>query len=192
MTLQKKQRFPLNIQLFAENNGTDNGNGGTPPDVKNSPEYLALKAQLDSTSSELSKMKKAQKDTLPEVERLKNDYNEMKVQKEQVEQELLHSKISAKFGSAGFDEKEISKFIDSYKNGDILSFLGEVISAYEKKVETIKNAEKEKFMKSQTVPGGGNSGNDRNPSDDAIIKATLDSYNQKSNSPLSQYNKYRK
>ena len=188
-------RFPLNIQLFNDS-GTDGGANstnpnagetGTPTDVKNTPEYLKLKNQFDQLASEIATIKKKEKESLPEIDQLRKDLEEQKKATIEAQKEILHSKITNKFVSAGFDEKTTESFIKAFTNEDKLVFIDELLKGFNARIETIKSEVKAEFQASQTVPSGNNGNNDKKTNIDDILlykstsngKSPLDIINKK-------------
>lgn len=163
--MKKLLRFPLNIQLF--NDGGTNGDGGTTTtttqtngdgkvNVKETPEYLQLKNQFDKLASEIAGLKKKEKESLPELDQLRQDLELQKQATAEAQKEILHSKITNKFISAGFDEKTTQGFITAFTNEDRLVFIDELIKGFNARIETIKAEVKAEFQASQTVPLGNN------------------------------------
>lgn len=163
--MKKLLKFPLNIQLF--NDGGTNGDGGTTTtttqtngdgkvNVKETPEYLQLKNQFDKLASEIAGLKKKEKEALPELDQLRQDLELQKQATAEAQKEILHSKITNKFISAGFDEKTTQGFITAFTNEDRLVFIDELIKGFNARIETIKAEVKAEFQASQTVPLGNN------------------------------------
>lgn len=171
-------RFPLNIQLF--NDGGSNGgstnltpnpnDGGTEVDVKTSPEYLKLKSQFDSLASQVADYKKKEKASLPELDQLRKDLEEQKKATADAQKEILHSKITAKFIGAGFDEKTTEGFIKAFTDSENpLNFIDTIINGINARIEKVKADAKAEFQSSQTVPGGnGNPNNNKTNVDDLL------------------------
>lgn len=170
-------RFPLNIQLF--NDGGTNGGSENDPsntnsgqiDVKNSPEYLKVKKQMDELASQVANYKKKEKESLPELDQLRKDLEEQKKATADAQREILHSKITAKFIGAGFDEKTTEGFIKAFSdNENPLAFIDTIISGINARIEKVKADAKAEFQSSQTIPGGNNNPNNGKTNIDDLLK----------------------
>lgn len=154
-------KFPLNIQLFADPSGNDGGEGSsqqqeTNTDPKESAEYRALKEQFDKASSELAEYKKKSKQNLSETEKLKLDLEESNKQRQELQNQILQSKMSTEFIAAGFDETETNKLLESFKKNDSLEFVKTITSVVKEKIAKVRTEEQSKFQKGTYIPSSGN------------------------------------
>lgn len=193
--MKEKFRFPLLIQLFAsggENGGTESGGetnktneeNNKSLDIKSTPEYLNLKNQFDKLASEVAGYKKKEKESLPEIDQLKNALEEQKQATLKAQKEILNSKITNKFVSVGFDEKTIESFINAYDSGDSLKFVDELIKGFNSKIEEVKAQAKAEFQASQTIPSG-----NKNPKNEGVIDDLLPFKSTRNGNPLDIINK---
>ncbi len=156
-----RKMIPLNVQLFAEPNNDNGGNGGgndPQPKTYSEEEYNKLKASFDKTSSELAEAKKREKAKMSEEEKKTQEQEEVnkklaeyesKFEDYALKEELLKGNI--------FTTEEIDKVIKA-KN-DKPALLKTIMELFNSKVDNIKKEAVADFMKSSNVGGGHAKGN---------------------------------
>ena len=159
--MKKRNLLPLNIQLFAENEDGNGGNGGTPKTYtqeefdKLIAERDKYKKANDDLSKENANYKRQAKDKLSEEEKIKQAQEEKDKLLADTQKELLSIKVSKEFISAGFDEKSTEAIIESFNKGDSVEFVKTLATHIKTLVENARKEEKENFQKSAKIPPSG-------------------------------------
>lgn len=168
MKVEKKLLLPLNIQLFADGDGGNNGgDGGNPPAPKTytEEEYKKLqdelgkmKASFDKASSDLADEKKKNKAKMSEDEKKKLEDEEKDKKFKEMETELNKLKLKNSL-SKTFEESEVEGIIEAIISNDTAKLAELIVKSHEDfKKKTMEEAKKN-FSKSSSIPGGnGNSG----------------------------------
>lgn len=158
-------RKKINLQLFAEEDGSDDGKGGkeNPPANKYSDDdYLKLKGNFDKAASELADLKKQLKAKQTDEEKKAEEEKAKQTEYENLKQELALMKVQAKLASV-FSEDEIKGISQLIVEGDVEKLVDKLVeyrTAYKTKV--YEDAKKE-FSQSAGVPGGGSANGDKIP-----------------------------
>lgn len=132
--------------------------GSPPADPKKTKEYIALKAQLDKTSSELAGAKKQLRTKMTEDEQAKAD-REAADQKVQEELETLRREKAlgqhkASYLAMGYDEKTAEAAAIAMVDGDNAA----LFAAMKKHGETFEKALKDKLLNDTPEPPAGEPG----------------------------------
>lgn len=157
MEKQKKFQFPLNIQLFAEQSGTnddehENKEGSNQEKTYSQQEYDKLKSSFDLTSSELAKLKKEAKAKLTEDERKQKEQEEKDARLKELELKVLTSDMTSELLSSGLEKSSVSKIIESYKSGDMIELCKTISKEIVYYVDKVKKEAKAEFQRNGTRP----------------------------------------
>ena len=173
MKSETTQKFiPFNLQLFAEGEDGNGGNGGGTPQPKtySEEEYNKLKASFDKTSSELAEAKKQAKAKMSEDEKKAQEQDEInkrlaeyesKFEDYALKEELLKGNI--------FTNEEIEDVIK--QKNDKPALLKKIVELFNSKVENIKKEAVADFMKSSNVGGGNGNTNNSDKDVEAFIES---------------------
>lgn len=155
----KKQFIPLNIQLFAEDDG--NGDGGAPKTYSQSDidklnaELEKFKKANDNLSKENAEHKRKAKEKLTEEEKIAQAQKEKDDLLANTQKELLAIKMSKEFMIAGFDEKTTEEIVKCFNEKDSVEFARSLSTHIKNLIENVRKEEKEKFNQSSTIPPNG-------------------------------------
>ena len=133
----------------------------TPPaDPKKTKEYIALKAQLDKTSSDLASTKKQLRTKMTEDEQAKADREaaDQKVQEEleSLRREKALNAHKASYLAMGYDEKTAEAAATAMVDGDNTA----LFAAMKKHGEATEKALRDKILNETPTPPAGESGDD--------------------------------
>lgn len=196
MLKDNKQKFPLNIQLFAEDNGdggNNDGNGAnnnganndpTPPKNKYSDEeYIKLKAQFDKLASEQADLKKQLKSKQTDEEKKAEEEANRQKEMEDLKKEVSTYKIKSVLAE-NFDQTEVEKIVEAINGNDVdklVNVLKDIRKEFKEKVYA--DAKKE-FSQSARIPGGNGNNNNDIPSD---VQDIIDKKNNASSKNARDY-----
>lgn len=150
---KEKFRFPLNIQLFAED-GEDSGQGAddTTTITYSKEEYERLKASFDKTSSELANLKKEARAKLSEEEKRKQEQEEKDTRLKELEIKVLTSDMTNELMLSGLEKDSISKIVEAYKKGDMVQMAKVIATEVSNQIELVKKQAEKDFQISGTTP----------------------------------------
>ncbi len=177
----KKKFIPLNIQLFADGDGSDNGGNEntTPPKTYTQEEYDRIIAERDkykkandNLSSENAQYKKDAKNKLTEEEKKAQADKEKDDLLAETRKELLGMKMTKEFLVAGFSDEQNSSIIEAYNKGDGVEFAKLISKEIKVLIENAKKEAKEEFSRSSTLPPNG-TGNQKD-AEDPLVKGYLE------------------
>ena len=199
--MENQYRFKLhNIQLFGEPNpsGEPNPNGaGEPnptPKTYSEEEFKNLQAELekqkklkDQYSNEISEYKKKEKAKLTEDEKAKLQQEETQKEIERLNLELRKTYLSKEFLTMGFDDKTTEKIVSSYEanKDDIVKFVKELGLEVNKRIDSVRKEEQEKFNRGTPIPPNG--GKPTTNSYDPAFQKLLDEKKKTSNNARDYY-----
>ena len=161
---------PLQLQLFAEDNGNngnngDNGagnNGGQePPKQKYSDEeYLKLEQAFDNSASEIANLKKQIKAKQTDEEQKAQAQAEKEAEIENMRKELTSIKTKAQLMKV-FDEKDADTLTQCIVDNDTTKLLENLVNIYNANITKVKDQAKQEFLQSAHIPGS-STGNEEN------------------------------
>ena len=177
--MKKRNLLPLNIQMFAENEGVvDNGGGseGTPK-TYSQEEYDKIiaerdkfKKSIDNLTKENADFKRKQKERMSEEEKLAEAQKEKDRVLQETQKELLGLKLSKEFMVAGFSEETTSLLVESFNNNDSVEFIKTLSKEIKNLVENARKQEQESFKQNGTLPPNGKQTSGMNSMVEKIIK----------------------
>ena len=182
-----KKLFPLNLQLFADDGGNDNGgNGSETPKTYTQEEFDKLIAERDkykkandNLSKENADYKRKAKDKLSEEEKIAEEQKAKEEELANAKKELLSIKMSKEFMGVGFDEKTINNILESFNSGDGVEFARALSKHINNLIENVRKEEKTKFQQSSTTPpANGNTKSGLDPIVEKYIKQKNDTNNK--------------
>lgn len=199
--MKNQFRFKLNnIQLFGEPNqgGEPNPSGGEDkkitPKTYSEDEFKTLQAELekqkklkDQYSNEISEYKKKEKAKLTEDEKAKLQQEETQKEIERLNLELRKTYLSKEFLTMGFDDKTTEKIVSSYEanKDDIVKFVKELGLEVNKRIDSVRKEEQEKFNRGTPIPPNG--GKPTTDSFDPAFQKLLDEKKKTSNNARDYY-----
>lgn len=199
--MKNQFRFKLNnIQLFGEPNqgGEPNPSGGEDknptPKTYSEDEFKTLQAELekqkklkDQYSNEISEYKKKEKAKLTEDEKAKLQQEETQKEIERLNLELRKTYLSKEFLTMGFDDKTTEKIVSSYEanKDDIVKFVKELGLEVNKRIDSVRKEEQEKFNRGTPIPPNG--GKSTTDSFDPAFQKLLDEKKKTSNNARDYY-----
>lgn len=199
--MKNQFRFKLhNIQLFGEPNqgGDPNPSGGEDknptPKTYSEEEFKNLQAELekqkklkDQYSNEISEYKKKEKAKLTEDEKAKLQQEETQKEIERLNLELRKTYLSKEFLTMGFDDKTTEKIVSSYEanKDDIVKFVKELGLEVNKRIDSVRKEEQEKFNRGTPIPPNG--GKQTTDSYDPAFQKLLDEKKKTSNNARDYY-----
>lgn len=165
-SLIKHLNIGKGLQMFADDGGSDGGDGGqgtpktyTQEDIdKLNQELAKQKGILDKVNAENKKYKDEAKAKLGEEEKAKLEQEEKEKQFQTMQIELRTIKMSNSLIANGYTKEQADKIIDLKLNGkdeDFTKYLGELRKSMFD--EATKKA-KEEFSKNDYVPNGASGG----------------------------------
>lgn len=137
MLLKPTERFPLQLQFFAETDPKDEEpNGKTHDDAEQlRNDILNLKKSLEQSNSENKKYKDQLKAKLSDEEKKASEIEEREKYFKDIEMKYNNSLITQQFIKGGFEEKEITEVINTF-NGNITPDIATaIVSLIDKKIE---------------------------------------------------------
>ena len=153
----------LNIQMFADGEGDDEGKGDpNPPKTYSEEEYLKMKSAFDKASSELAEAKKKEKAKMSEEEKKKAEDDEKAKKFSDMEKELSMLKME-KTLSKTFDEKTTKEVSEAIISSDTEKLVELIFKSQEEFKKKVMEEAKKEFSKQGKIPGaqddgeGGNS-----------------------------------
>lgn len=177
--MRKKLWLPLNIQLFAEEDGKG---GAETPKTYSEEEYkkvqdelAKMKASFDKTSSELAAEKKKAKEKLSEEEKKRLEGEEKEKQFAEMQKELKQMKLSKNLSKVFTNEEECEGIAKAFMDDDIDKVIDLIGKSQENFKKQVEEEAKSKFSKSAKVPGaadGGQGGDDSKFAELAKKKST--------------------
>lgn len=179
---KKNFKFPLNIQLFAED-GNNGGQGATDTTTYSKEEYDKLKASFDKTSSELANLKKEARAKLSEEEKRQKEQEEKDTRLKELEIKVLTSDMTNELMSSGLEKSSISNIVEAYKKGDMVNMAKVIATEISKQIEVVKKQAEENFQKSGTTPPAG----DGKKQSDGFVQSLLAKKNTSSSQNARDY-----
>lgn len=184
----EKKLFPLNLQLFANDDGGngDGGNGSEAPKTYTQEEMDLLIAERDkykkandNLSKENADYKRKAKEKLSVEERIAEEQKAKDEELANTRKELLTIKMSKELMNVGFDDKTISTILEKYNKGDGVEFAKTLSTYINSLIENVRKEEKTKFQQSSTTPPNGTQG--VNSGLDPIVERYINNKNNNSN-----------
>ena len=153
----KKRFIPLNIQLFAENDGENGGGNDPQPKTYSEEEYNKLKVRIDELTKNEKNYKEQLKAKMTEEEKQKEAQESTNKEIEDLKKENQRYKIAKELAVGGFEDKQIEQIAEHIIEGNAID-LCKVLSTYRKElVEQITKQVKAELQKQNKLPNGSGS-----------------------------------
>lgn len=165
MNLNKKMLVPLKIQLFAEVEGGNGGNGGETPKTYTESEMQAILKERDSLKTRNDELCKKEKEWKEKEKANFTDEQKRQAEQEEIakriaelEKENTTMKIAKELAVGGYEEKEITEITQHITNNDYTALCKTLSSIHKNLVEKVTKQVKAELQKSNKLPNGSTNG----------------------------------
>ncbi len=163
-------KFPLNIQLFADDEGGEGADGG---DGGKDDEITISKKQYDKNLSEISRLKKELKAKMTDEEK----FNIAQKEKDDQIKELTDFKTKSTLTSGlieSFGKESAEKIADAIIEGDPSKIAEIVAKSYETAIKGLQDEISQLKLAAMDKPGDGDNSGGKEPTLEDFNKMTID------------------